>query len=83
MASIVHVANFYGPKSGGLRTAMNSIAIEYSRLGHDVTLIVPGSNDSCTKTDYGHIYEIASPVLPFSGGYRFIVRRSRVQELIA
>ncbi|MCX6451485.1 MAG: glycosyltransferase [Actinobacteria bacterium] len=82
MASIVHVANFYGPKSGGLRTAMNSIAIEYSRLGHDVTLIVPGSNDSCTKTDYGHIYEIASPILPFSGGYRFIVRRRRVQELI-
>lgn len=82
MATVVHIANFYGPKSGGLRTAMNAVAAEYSKQGHHTTLIVPGAKDSCTKTDFGHLYEIASPVVPFSGGYRFILRRRRVAKLI-
>lgn len=82
MATIVHVANFYGPKSGGLRTAMNAVATEYSRQGHITTLIVPGASDTCSKTGFGYLYEIASPVVPFTGGYRFIVRRNRVAKLI-
>ena len=82
MANIVHIANFYGPKSGGLRTAMNAIASEYARQGHHTTLIVPGAIDSCKQTEFGYVYEVASPSIPFSGGYRFIFRRRRVAKLI-
>ena len=38
---IVHVANFYGPRSGGIRTAMHALAREYRSRGHDPVLVVP------------------------------------------
>ena len=39
---VVQVANFYGPRSGGLRTAIDRLGAEYSALGHEVFLLVPG-----------------------------------------
>ena len=53
MAKIAHIANLYGPKSGGLKTAMNSIAQEYTNIGHEVMLIVPGERDLVTKKPFG------------------------------
>jgi alpha-1,6-mannosyltransferase len=68
MARIAHIANLYGPKSGGLKTAMNSIAYEYTNLGHEVMLIVPGERDLVTKKPFGTVVEIKAPINPFSGG---------------
>ena len=39
---VVQVANFYGPRSGGLRTAVDRLGAEYCAAGHSVFLIVPG-----------------------------------------
>ena len=39
---VVQVANFYGPRSGGLRTAVDRLGAEYCAAGHEVFLIVPG-----------------------------------------
>jgi len=41
MTRIAHIANMYGPKSGGLKTAMNSLSREYQEMGHEVLLVVP------------------------------------------
>jgi len=80
MARIAHIANLYGPKSGGLKTAMNSIAQEYANLGHDVMLIVPGERDLVTKKPFGTVVEIKAPIIPFSGGYRIIFNTNKVKE---
>ncbi|ESK72384.1 hypothetical protein O216_09705 [Mycobacterium tuberculosis variant bovis 04-303] len=33
---VVQVANFYGPRSGGLRTAVDRLGAEYCASGHEV-----------------------------------------------
>lgn len=80
MARIAHIANLYGPKSGGLKTAMNSIAQEYANLGHDVMLIVPGERNLETKKPFGTVVEIKAPIIPFSGGYRIIFNTNKVKN---
>lgn len=39
---IVQLANFYGPRSGGLRTAVDQLGAGYVARGHAVTLVVAG-----------------------------------------
>ncbi|CAM3023100.1 alpha-(1-2)-phosphatidylinositol mannosyltransferase [Mycobacterium intermedium] len=71
---IVQVANFYGPRSGGLRTAVDRLGAEYCARGHEVFLIVPGPHAERTRLDTG-VVRITMParVLPFTGGYRAIM----------
>lgn len=79
---IAHLANFYGPTSGGLRTAMHALGAGYLAKGHDVLLVVPGAKDSEEVTAYGRRVTIASPVVPFTGGYRVIVRTAKVRKVL-
>lgn len=71
---VVQVANFYGPRSGGLRTAVDRLGAEYAAAGHDVFLVVPGP--------YAEQHVLASGVtrvslpamlIPFTGGYRAVL----------
>ncbi len=82
MAKIAHIANLYGPKSGGLKTAMNSIAQEYTNIGHEVMLIVPGERDLVTEKPFGTVVEIKAPIIPFSGGYRVIFNTNKVKAAL-
>jgi alpha-1,6-mannosyltransferase len=47
---VAHLANFYGPTSGGLRTAMHAIGAGYLARGHEVLLVVPGERDATEET---------------------------------
>ncbi|WP_207842002.1 glycosyltransferase [Williamsia soli] len=68
---IVQVANFYGPRSGGLRTAVDELGTGYVRHGHHVTLIVPGPAAAREVLVSGVVrVTVPAPVLPFTGGYR-------------
>jgi alpha-1,6-mannosyltransferase len=71
---VVQVANFYGPRSGGLRTAVDRLGAEYSANGHDVFLIVPGSRAERTLLPTG-VVRITMPawLIPFTGGYRAVM----------
>jgi phosphatidylinositol alpha 1,6-mannosyltransferase len=80
---IVQLANFYGPSSGGLRVAVDSLAAEYERLGHRRTLIVPGERDERIELGNTVVWRVKSPLVPGLGGYRAIVRRGAVDELVA
>ncbi|ADG80104.1 glycosyltransferase [Tsukamurella paurometabola] len=40
---IVQLANFYGPRSGGLRTAVDRLGAGYVARGHRATLVVAGA----------------------------------------
>jgi alpha-1,6-mannosyltransferase len=80
---IAHIANFYGPTSGGLRTAMHALGEQYVTAGHDVLLVVPGSADADESTPYGRRITVAAPVVPFTGGYRVIIRVKKVRKALA
>jgi alpha-1,6-mannosyltransferase len=70
---IVQLANFYGPRSGGLRTALHHLGAGYVASGHRVTLVVPGSRhlDEMLPTGVRRIC-LPAPRLPGTGGYRAV-----------
>lgn len=79
---IVHIANFYGPKSGGIRTTLHELGKGYIARGHEFTYIVPGNGFFCEETVHGKKITVPSIVLPFSGGYRIIRSNRDVRKLL-
>lgn len=79
---VVQVANFYGPRSGGLRTAVDRLGAEYCASGHEVFLIVPGAHTGQRRLDTG-VVRISLPanLIPLTGGYRAVMP-GRVRELL-
>ncbi len=76
---IVQLANFYGPHSGGLRTAVHHLGAGYAAHGHEVVLVVPGPRHA-DDTMPSKVRRITLPgaTIPHSGGYRVIdPRRAR------
>jgi alpha-1,6-mannosyltransferase len=71
---VVQVANFYGPRSGGLRTAVDRLGAEYCATGHEVFLIVPGPRPERSRL-YTGVVRITLParLIPFTGGYRAVM----------
>lgn len=80
---IAHVANFYGPRSGGLRTMMNRLGRGYVESGHEVLHIVPGCEFNREWTESGLRLTIPGRLLAGSGGYRVIVNVARVRRILA
>jgi len=71
---VVQVANFYGPRSGGLRTAVDRLGAEYCARGHEVFLVVPGPVSEWHELPSG-VVRISLParLIPFTGGYRAVL----------
>lgn len=80
---IVHVANFYGPHSGGIKTTLHQLGIGYQRHGHEFFYIVPGSHYLRERTKYGVKITLPSVLLPGSGSYRLIRSNSLLKKTIA
>jgi alpha-1,6-mannosyltransferase len=74
---IVQLANFVTPTSGGLRTAMEALALGYATAGHDVVQVVPGPQDAVRTTAWGKVVQLAAPELPGTG-YRVVPEPRRV-----
>ncbi|GAA4383091.1 glycosyltransferase [Tsukamurella soli] len=68
---IVQLANFYGPRSGGLRTAVDQLGAGYVAHGHRVTLVVAGTAHDSDTLDTG-VHRIVVPGRRFFAleGYR-------------
>ena len=80
---VAHLANFYSPQSGGLRTTMNSLSQEYLKLGHEVLLITPGARTEISNVGKLKHMQVQAPEIPRSGGYRVILKMSVIRrELI-
>lgn len=80
---IVALANFYAPHSGGLRTFIDQTGRRYRDIGHQRILLVPGPSDRDSETAAGRRIVVRSPRLPGRGGYRVLVNRTRVLDLLA
>lgn len=71
---VVQVANFYGPRSGGLRTAVDRLGAEYTAAGHDVHLVVPGTGFARHLMPTGVTrIELPARQIPFTDGYRAVL----------
>ncbi|MGC5258324.1 glycosyltransferase [Gordonia sp. DT218] len=80
---IVQLANFYGARSGGLRTAIDRWGAGYVADGHEVILVVPGVDDHTETLPSGvQRISVSAPRLPFSGGYRVASAR-RVADILS
>ncbi|WP_316525425.1 glycosyltransferase [Kitasatospora brasiliensis] len=76
--TIVRLANFVTPVSGGLRTALRHLGAGYRAAGHRPVLITPGERRSEEETEQGLVITLPGPVLPAGGGYRLLTDRRAV-----
>jgi len=79
---IVHVANFYGPNSGGIKTTLHELGRGYLKYGHDFIYIVPGTQFLQEQTPYGRKITLPSVILPGSGSYRIIRSNKALVKLL-
>ncbi|WP_062315851.1 glycosyltransferase [Demequina maris] len=79
---IAQLANFYGPRSGGLRTALHALGRGYVDAGDDVLLVVPGDEDRVHEAPHGRVVTLHSPLVPGTGGYRAITRLGAVADTL-
>jgi alpha-1,6-mannosyltransferase len=79
---IAHLANMYGPQSGGLRTTVDQLAAQYSESGHELLIITPYDRDSRAIAGNVTRIQVASPRLPLSGGYRIILSLRKVRQTL-
>ena len=79
---IIHIANFYGPKSGGIKTTLHNLGSGYTNRGHDFTYIVPGVGFYQEKTPHGNRITVPSWLIPFSGGYRIIRSNRQIKSIL-
>lgn len=77
---IAQLANFVGPASGGMRTALRALGAGYAAAGCRRLLVVPGPEDTRTTTPLGDVVQLRAPRV--GGGYRLIVEPWRVTEVL-
>jgi alpha-1,6-mannosyltransferase len=80
---IVHVANFYGPNSGGIKTTLHELGRGYLHYGHEFIYIVPGVTNHSEMTQFGYKITLPSVLLPGSGGYRILRNNNELKRIIA
>ncbi len=79
---IVQVANFYGPRSGGLRTALVQLGAGYATAGHEVVRVVPGPRRQSEVLPDGVVQlTVPAPRVPWTGGYR-VIDPGRVERVL-
>jgi alpha-1,6-mannosyltransferase len=79
---IVRLANYVAPHSGGLRTSLRELGAGYLAAGHEPVLIIPGERDGDEQTPQGRVITLSGPRLPFTGGYRVLLRKRRVAAVL-
>ncbi|MEQ7009978.1 glycosyltransferase [Actinopolymorpha sp. B17G11] len=78
---IAQLANFYGPSSGGLRTAIDALGRGYVEAGHRRSLLVPGPYDAWEETEHGLVVTFRAPLLPGTS-YRMVPETWRIRDVL-
>lgn len=79
---IVHVANAYTPRSGGIRTTVHALGHGYRSAGHEFVLVVPGPRAVDEDLSWGRRVTLPGPRVPGSGGYRVLANLRRVRAVL-
>lgn len=77
---IAQLANFIGPASGGMKTAVAALGSGYVAAGCERLLVVPGPTDKVLETEHGDVVQLRAPRV--GGGYRLIVEPWRVTDVL-
>ncbi len=77
---IAQLANFIGPASGGMKTAVAALGQGYVAAGASRLLVVPGPVDARSETEAGTVLQLRAPKV--GGGYRLIVEPWRVIDAL-
>jgi len=77
---IAQLANFIGPASGGMKTAVQALGEGYVAAGATRLLVIPGPYDARTSTPLGDVVQVRAPKV--GGGYRLIVEPWRVIDVL-
>lgn len=77
---IAQLANFVGPTSGGMKTAVDALGSGYVADGHEVLLVVPGPTDARWSTSSGEVVQVRAPRV--GEHYRLIVEPWRVLDVL-
>ncbi len=80
--TILQMTNAYGPRTGGIRTHLESIRPVYARMGLTAALLVPGERDEWRSDAYGPVVSLAAPVIPLSPDYRNLWARGPVLRAV-
>ena len=80
LVRIAQLANFVGPTSGGLKTALDALGRGYDESGAERLLIIPGPKDAMITTPDGDVMQLRAPVI--AGGYRMIIEPWRVIKML-
>jgi alpha-1,6-mannosyltransferase len=79
---VVHVANAYTPRSGGIRTTVHALGDGYRRAGHEFVLVVPGPRGHDEELAWGRRITLRGPKVPGSGGYHVLADLRRVRAVL-
>jgi alpha-1,6-mannosyltransferase len=88
---IVDVTEFYSERGGGIRSHLTSRGHFLCQLGHDHTVIAPGSRDEedagtgdCVATGTGRtrVIRIAGPPHPYDGSYHWLARFDKIRARV-
>lgn len=77
---IAQLANFVGPTSGGMKTALDALGRGYTDAGVARLLVVPGPEDARLDSPAGDVVQVRAPRV--GGGYRLIVEPWRVTDVL-
>lgn len=79
---IVDVSEFYSPTGGGVRQYVDQKFKAAARLGHNLTVIAPGTENRSETRDGGKLIWVATPQLPFDPNYRMFWSAKDVFKVI-
>jgi len=79
---IVHISNFYSPRSGGIKTTMHELGSRYQKFGHEFFYVIPGIRFAVDTTAYGTQISLPSLPIPFTGGYRVIRSNRSIKRIL-
>ena len=80
---IVDVCAFYAPTGGGVRTYIDRKLAAGPTMGHDVTIIAPGTATGIEGRGPGaRIVWLESPIFPFDRNYRYFADESVLHAAI-
>jgi alpha-1,6-mannosyltransferase len=79
---IVHVANAYTPRSGGIRTTVHALGHGYRVAGHEFVLVAPGPRAGDENLPWGRRVTLSGPRVPGSGGYRILADLGQVRVVL-
>lgn len=79
---IVQLVNLVTARSGGIRTAVDRLGRGYAAAGHERHVILPGTRRDCRAIPGGVAWTLPGRRVPASGGYRVLVGRRSVRQLL-